>query len=184
MAKKKTIGFFGGKFLPFHMGHVYLGIAASNKVDELYCVLSSSKNRDRELCERDGIKYIPAETRLAWMGESFNDIENMTIIHVEDDQWDADYDWEEGANSIKKAIGKPIDFVFSSEEDYTELFKKYYPDAQHVVVDNGRETVPISATDMRKNLYKHWDKLPKCVRSSFAKRVVVAIRTLEIRLYG
>ena len=173
MTDKKTVGFFGGKFLPFHMGHVYLGIAASNKVDELYCVLSSSKNRDKELCERDGIKYIPAETRLAWIGESFNDIENMNIIHIEDEHWDHDYDWEEGANLIKRAIGKPINFIFSSENDYTELFEKYYPGTQHVVIDAGRKEVPISATKMRQDLYKHWDKLPKCVRSSFAKRIAV-----------
>ncbi|MDP2628961.1 MAG: multifunctional transcriptional regulator/nicotinamide-nucleotide adenylyltransferase/ribosylnicotinamide kinase NadR [Nanoarchaeota archaeon] len=173
MPNKKTVGFFGGKFLPFHMGHIYLGVAASNKVDELCCVLSSSKNRDRELCERDGIKYIPAEKRLAWIGESFNNIENMKIIHIEDEHWDYDYDWEEGANLIKRAIGKPIDFIFSSENDYTELFKKHYPGAQHIVVDEGRETVPISATEMRKNLYDHWDKLPKSVRSYFAKKVVV-----------
>ncbi len=173
METKKTVGFIGGKFLPFHMGHTYAILAASNNVDELYVVLSSSKNRDKELCERDGIKYIPAQVRLSWLGHAFNDLENIKIIHIEDDQWDSNYNWEQGANLIKAAIAKPIDFVFSSENDYEKHFRKYYPSAKHVVIDNGREIVPISATDMRKNIYGNWDKLPLYVRPYFVKKVVL-----------
>ncbi|MEI7718359.1 MAG: multifunctional transcriptional regulator/nicotinamide-nucleotide adenylyltransferase/ribosylnicotinamide kinase NadR [archaeon] len=173
MENKKTVGFIGGKFLPFHLGHVYVILAASNLVDELYVVLSSSKNRDKELCARDGIKYMPAEVRLSWIGESLSNLDNIKVIHIEDDHWDSDYDWEEGANMIKKAIGKPIDFVFSSENSYNDFFKKYYPDSKHIVVDDKRKTVTISATEMRKNLYDHWDKLPNCVRSFFTKKIAI-----------
>jgi HTH-type transcriptional repressor of NAD biosynthesis genes len=169
----KTVGFIGGKFLPFHLGHVYSIIAASNYVDKLFVVLSSSKNRDKELCERDGIKYMPAEVRLSWLGESLNNLDNIEIIHIEDDQWDHDYDWEQGANMIKAAIGRPLDYVFSSEHTYDELFKKFYPDSKHLVIDDKKNTVAISATEMRKNLYENWDKLPNCVRSFFVKKVVV-----------
>lgn len=173
MVNKKTVGFIGGKFLPFHLGHVYVILAASNQVDELYVVVSSSKNRDRELCKRDGIKYIPADVRLSWIGECLNNLENIKIIHIEDEHWDADYDWEEGANLIKKAIGKPIDFVFSSENTYSEYFQKYYPNSKHIVIDDKRKTVTISATDMRKNLYDNWDKLPNCVKSYFTKKIAI-----------
>ncbi len=169
----KTVGFIGGKFLPLHQGHVYAIIDASNKVDELFVVLSSSKNRDKELCERDGIKYIPAEVRLSWLGELLGDLENTKIIHIEDDQWDNNYDWEAGANMIKKTIGKKIDFVFSSETSYGEHFKKYYPGAEHIIIDAGRDVVPISATEIRKNIYKNWSNLPKCVRAHFTKRIVI-----------
>jgi HTH-type transcriptional repressor of NAD biosynthesis genes len=168
-----TIGFLGGKFLPFHLGHMYMALEAANKVDKLYVVLSSSKNRDRELCERDGIKYIPAETRLSWLGEAFANLENIKVMHIEDDQWDSNYDWEAGAKAIKKAIGKPIDFVFSSEDSYNEHFRKYYPESEHVIIDEKRETVTVSATELRKNLYKNWDKLPSAVRGFFTKRVAV-----------
>jgi HTH-type transcriptional regulator, transcriptional repressor of NAD biosynthesis genes len=171
--QSKTTGFIGGKFLPFHLGHVYAIIQASNQVDELYVVLSSSKNRDRELCERDGIKYIPAEVRLSWIGENLSNLENIKIIHIEDDKWDKDYDWEQGANMIKKAIGKTIDYVFSSEDSYNELFAKYYPQSQHVIIDNKRNTVNISAKEIRKNLYDNWENLPKCVRPYFTKKVSV-----------
>jgi HTH-type transcriptional repressor of NAD biosynthesis genes len=170
---RKTVGFLGGKFLPFHLGHVYMIVAASNMVDELYIILSSSKNRDRELCERDGIRYIPAEVRFSWIGESVNNLENVKLINIEDEHWDYDYDWEEGANQIKKAIGKPIDYVFSSEKSYDKYFEKYYPNSKHVVIDGLRKTVTISATEMRKNIYDNWDKLPTCVRSYFTKKVAI-----------
>lgn len=171
--RKKTVGFIGGKFLPFHLGHVYVILAASNQVDELYVVVSSSKNRDKELCERDGIKYIPAEVRLSWIGEFINDLENIKLLHVEDDQWDSDYDWEAGAKMIKESIGKPIDVVFSSEHGYEKHFKKYYPNSKHIVIDDKRKTVTISATEMRRNIYANWDKLPNCVRGYFTKKVLV-----------
>jgi len=169
----ETIGFMGGKFLPLHVGHIYAIVAASNKVDKLYVILSSSKNRDKELCERDGIKYIPDEVRFSWIGEAVNNLENVELIHIEDDQWDENYDWDTGADMIKKAIGKPIDFVFSSETSYDEHFRKNYPNSKHIIIDAGREVVNISGTELRKDLYKNWDKLPEYVRKYFVKKVVI-----------
>ncbi len=148
-------------------------LEASNMVDELYVVLSSSENRDRELCGRDGIKYMPADLRLSWLGNSVSNLENVKIINIEDDQWDSNYDWEAGAKMIKEAIGKPIDFVFSSEKSYDQHFSKYYPERKHVGVDDRRNTVTISATELRNDLYGNWDKLPSVVRQHFTKRVAV-----------
>jgi len=171
--KSEKVGFMGGKFLPLHQGHIYVIIAASNYVDKLYVILSSSKNRDRELCERDNIKYIPAEVRLSWLGEALNNLENIEIIHIEDDQWEDNYNWEQGADMIKKAINQPINCVFSSEVSYNDLFKKNYPNSKHVVVDDKRKTVTISATELRRNLFDNWDKLPTSVRSYFTKKVAI-----------
>ncbi|MEI6731090.1 MAG: multifunctional transcriptional regulator/nicotinamide-nucleotide adenylyltransferase/ribosylnicotinamide kinase NadR [archaeon] len=173
MTEEKKVGFFGGKFLPLHQGHIYSILEASNASDELYVILSSSKNRDRELCKRDGIKYIPAEVRLSWLGAALHDLENIKILHIEDDLWDSNYDWEQGSNQIKAAIGKPIDLVFSSEPSYGKHFVKYYPNAKHVIVDDKRKTVQISATELRRNLYNNWDKLPTFVRGYFTKKVAL-----------
>ena len=173
MPEKETVGFLGGKFIPLHLGHIYAGLEASNQVDKLFIILSSSKNRDRELCDKSNIKYIPAEIRLSWLGESFNHLDNVEIIHIEDDQWDHDYDWADGARMIKEAIGRPIDIVFSSETDYDYLFKKFYPQSKHVIIDNSRNTVNISATEMRNNLYAHWDKIPLSVRKHYVFQVAI-----------
>ena len=74
---------------------------------------------------------------------------------------------------IKKAIGKPIDYVFSSETLYNEHFQKFYPNSRHVVVDDTRKTVTTSATELRRHLYDNWDRLPACVKSYFTKKVAV-----------
>lgn len=36
--KKGKVGFYGGKFLPLHQGHVYMITRAACMVDELYVV--------------------------------------------------------------------------------------------------------------------------------------------------
>jgi len=173
MSQHKTVGFIGGKFLPFHLGHMYAIIAASNKVDELYVVLSSSENRDKEICSRDGVKYMPAEARMSWIGESLANLDNVKVLHIQDAHWDDDYDWGEGAAMIKNAIGKSIDCVFSSETSYDGHFRKYYPDSRHIVIDEGRDVVPISATDLRQGIYSHWEMLPSSVRAYFVKKVAI-----------
>jgi len=168
-----TVGFLGGKFLPFHQGHIYMIMAASNMVDKLYVILSSSENRDRELCKRDGIKYMPAEVRLSWIGRSLNDLDNIEIINIKDDHWNDDYNWEEGASAIKAAIPEKITHVFSSEPEYDKYFSIYYPEAKHIVIDEGRDIVNISATELRKNIYKHWNMLPSSVANFFVKKVAI-----------
>jgi len=169
----KKIGFMGGKFLPFHLGHLFAALEAHNQVDKLYIILSSSKKRDTELCDRDGIKHMPGDVRMSWLGQAFNDLENIEIIHIKDDQWDNNYDWEAGARLITAAIPEKITHVFSSEQEYTPLFKKFYPFAKHVIVDDQRKTVTISATKLRKDLYSNWDKLPNFVKSHFVKKVLI-----------
>jgi len=168
-----TVGFMGGKFLPFHLGHLYAFITASNLVDKLYIVLSYSKKRDMELCLRDGIKYMPGEVRATWLGEAFNDIPNIEIITIEDDEWDNNYNWEAGVAKIRQAIPERLTHVFSSENDYTTFFERFYPEAKHIIIDNGRNTVNISATKLRNNIYEYWHFLPKFVRAFFTKKVAI-----------
>ena len=170
---KKTTGFIGGKFLPLHLGHVYAIMSASTQVDELYVICSTSEVRDREICKRDGIKYIPAEQRLSWLGESLSDLENIKILHLKDFYGITDYNWEKGRDDVRKMIDKPIDYIFSSEYSYKEIFELLYPEAKHVIIDARRTNVPISGTELRRDLYGNWDKLPNCVRPFFTKRVAI-----------
>ncbi|MCK5021022.1 MAG: multifunctional transcriptional regulator/nicotinamide-nucleotide adenylyltransferase/ribosylnicotinamide kinase NadR [Candidatus Peribacteraceae bacterium] len=171
----KTVGFYGGKFLPLHLGHTHMMQVASIYVDKLYIVLSSSSVRDRELCERDGIKYMPALDRLSWIGSAVSDSTKVeiSIIHIEDDQGDEDYDWEDGAKRIQDAIGEKIDYVFSSESGYSEHFTKNFPDSEHIVIDEKRGAFPISGTEIRRDLYKNWDMISYQARPFFTKKVAI-----------
>ena len=167
------VGFIGGKFLPFHTGHEKAILMASEQVEKLYVVLSSSVVRDKELCEKSKIKYMSAEVRMAWLGETFADYPNIFVVNVVDNDNDTDYDWDKGADLIKEAIPEPINAVFSSEREYEVHFNKNFPDAKHIVLDADRVNIPISATMIRGNVYRYWNFLPEAVRAFFAIKVAV-----------
>jgi HTH-type transcriptional regulator, transcriptional repressor of NAD biosynthesis genes len=169
-----SVGFFGGKFLPLHLGHVYAIVQASSIVDELYVVLSHSEKRDIELCRDTKMEYIPAQIRLRWLSKLTKDLPHVKVISIADYQGNDDYNWKEGGQLIKKAIGKPIDYVFSSETEYNEIFKELYPTAKHFLIDPIRTHVNISATVIRKEgVFRHWEFIPDMVRPYFVKKVVV-----------
>jgi HTH-type transcriptional regulator, transcriptional repressor of NAD biosynthesis genes len=169
-----TVGFIGGKFLPLHLGHVYAIVYASSMVDKLYVVLSHSERRDRELCQNSKMRYIPAQIRLRWLSQLIKDMPNVTVISVEDDQGNEDYNWAEGAHLIKKGIGRPIDYVFSSELEYGVIFEKLYPDAKHVLIDPSRSHVNISATKIRnEGIFNNWGYIPDVVKPFFIKKIVL-----------
>lgn len=170
----KRVGFFGGKFLPLHQGHVYAIIKASTMVDELYVVLSHSENRDRGLCEESKFPYIPSRIRLRWLSQLTKDLKHVKVIGVEDHDGDEDYDWSEGASQIKAAIGKNIDVVFSSELEYDSIFQELYPEASHMLIDKNRDQIPISATEIRKKgVFHYWQYIPEVARPFFVKKVVI-----------
>lgn len=169
---KGTVGFIGGRFLPFHRGHIFAIIEASNHVENLYVVLNSSEEKDREVCLADGVKPMPADVRLSWIGESLSKLENIHILHIHDETWGESEDWDTGTRAVKKAIGKPITHVFSSEHVYDEMFDKHYPEAEHIVIDARRNTVKArSAGEIRQNLSGYWSLLPHTVQSFFVKRI-------------
>ncbi|MFS0777811.1 multifunctional transcriptional regulator/nicotinamide-nucleotide adenylyltransferase/ribosylnicotinamide kinase NadR [Neobacillus sp. 3P2-tot-E-2] len=169
-----TVGFIGGKFLPLHLGHVYAIVHASTIVDELYVVLSHSELRDRELCQDTKMNYIPVQIRLRWLSQLTKDMPHVKAISIEDHQDNDNYDWAEGAQLIKREIGKPIDLVFSSEVQYNDIFEELYPNAKHKLIDPMRSQVTISATTIRtEGVYKHWEFIPDFVRPYFVKKIVM-----------
>ncbi|MEH7177525.1 multifunctional transcriptional regulator/nicotinamide-nucleotide adenylyltransferase/ribosylnicotinamide kinase NadR [Neobacillus vireti] len=169
-----TVGFFGGKFLPLHLGHVYAIVHASAIVDELYVVLSHSEIRDRELCRNTKMNFIPAQIRLRWLSQLTRDMPHVKVVSIEDNQDNDNYNWTEGAQLIKKAIGKPIDYVFSSEIEYNDIFKELYPNAIHKLIDPMRTHVNISATAIRREgVFRHWEFIPDLVKPYFVKKIVV-----------
>ncbi len=171
---ERKVGFYGGKFLPIHMGHVYSMVRASTMVDELHIIVSYDPEYEKKLFEGAKMEHVPHRIRKRWWTELTKDMPHVHVHAVYEEQTGQFSDWEKGAEGIKKAIGKPIDTVFSSEEVYGEFFEKLYPTAEHVVIDPNRFTYPISGTKIRmEGAIKHWNMLPDIVKPYFAKSVVV-----------
>ena len=149
-----TLGFVVGKFYPPHRGHKHLIDFARKQVDELIVMLAAHPSQT-----------IPGEVRYAWLREIHPDCDiRLVADELEDDsqQW---------ADFTIKYLGRAPDIVFSSEHygpSYASLMG-----SRHVMVDQLRNTVPISGTQVRTNPLLYLHHLEPCVRAWFVKRVVL-----------
>jgi len=169
-----SIGFFGGKFLPLHTGHVNCIINASNQCDKLYVGLSHSEKRDKILCKKYNFKPITKNKRLQWLDQITSSLPNVEIIDFEDSDNENYSSWEEGANLIKEKIGQHINFIFGSEIEYKDIFEKIYPTSKYIILDKDRKHVNISATKIRENgVFNNWEFIPNICKPYYNKKIVI-----------
>jgi NadR type nicotinamide-nucleotide adenylyltransferase len=156
-----TTGMLLGKFLPPHLGHVYLVEFASRYVDRLTVVVCSL-----------GREPIPGELRFRWMRELFP-FDN--VVHLTDElpQEPAEHPdfWALWTASLRRVLPCTPDFVFASEDYGAKLAEVL--GGRFVPVDLPRRAIPISGTAVRTDPMAHWDYLPRCVRPHFVRRVCV-----------
>lgn len=165
---KYKVGMFGGSFDPLHVGHIHDIIKAKSVCEELYVMIS--------WCE--GRESTSKELRYRWILNSTKHLPNVKIILVEDkavskEEYNTDFYWEQGANDIKRMIGKTINAVFCGD-DYlgTNRFESLYcPESE--VVYYKREEVPISSTEIREWAVNHWDYVPEVCRSYYTSKVLI-----------
>lgn len=157
------IGMIGGSYNPLHLGHVNNIIMAANQCKKLYVVLSVTKDENE----------IDYHERYMWLKTVTNHMENVSVFMIFDNNTTKDsYDWENGANDIKKIIGKPINAVFTGD-DYQgkNIWETLYPEAE--IVYFPRSTINISSTEIRKSPYKYFAFLPKIVQKYYTKKVCI-----------
>lgn len=171
----RKVGFYGGKFAPFHNGHLYALTKAASMVEKLYVIVCYVEERDKRLFNTGKIDYVSPEVRLQWITTATKHMPNVTVLAVEDvDTDDLEFNWLEGAKRFKEAIGEPIDTVFSSEHAYEDWFARCYEGAEHIVVDADRSLYPISATEIRNDgPFKHWDMIPEVCKPFYSKKIAI-----------
>lgn len=151
-----SVGVVVGKFNPPHLGHLHLIEQGAAKVGKLFVLL----------CDRLD-QSISVERRRAWLEDAVP--ENVTVVVTPDDLPAANEPWAQRALDVLPELPH---LAFTSEEwgpGWAELMG-----ARHVMVDHDRHSFPISGTELRVDLRKHFDWLLPAARADLAKRVVLA----------
>ncbi len=150
-----------GKFLPPHNGHVFLIDFARLYVDSLTVAVDSLSSQP-----------IPGELRTQWLKRMFPDV-RVVRLPGEQPQYPHEHPdfWNIWRTVLTDATDGPVDYLFASEGYGVRLAQEL--EATFVPVDIGRNSVPISGTEIREAPLKHWDLIPREVRPYFAKRVCV-----------
>ena len=140
----KSHGLYLGKFAPLHLGHEFMIKEALRTVEKLTVLIY----------EAPGLTEIPLVQRANWIRALNPEIE---VIECGDGPTDVTYESagmrEHELYVIAKLGGRKITHFFSSEQ-YGEHMSEAL-NARDIRVDPEREGIPISATKIREDLYKH-----------------------------
>lgn len=155
---RPATGFVLGKFMPPHLGHVFMcdfARAYCKRLTILVCSLADDP--------------VPGARRFQWMKKLFPDCD---VQWCREDLPQAPQDhpdfWPIWRDVVTRYAGAP-EVVFASEDYGARLAQE--TGARFVPVDRARLAVPVSGTMIRNDPFRYWDFLPVPVRAYYAKRV-------------
>jgi NadR type nicotinamide-nucleotide adenylyltransferase len=148
-----------GKFMPPHLGHLYLTEFGRNHVDDMTVVVCSLQREP-----------IPGPLRFQWMQQL---LPGVRVLHLtrelpQDPSEHPDF-WDLWRSALLDLLPAPPHRVFASEPYGHRLAREL--GAEFVEVDIGRHVVPVSGTRIRQRPLSHWPFLPRCVRPYFARKI-------------
>lgn len=133
MPGKAVRGLVCGKFYPLHKGHDYLIRTAMDQCDSLTIMIVQQPDQKP-----------PGGLRKKWLEHAYPE---ANVVLVDDIYKDGDH--QAWADFTVRTLGYAPDVVFSSEQ-YGEPWSAGMG-SRHVMVDPGREHVPVSASDIRRH---------------------------------
>lgn len=144
-------GFFGGKFMPLHKGHLYCIDTASRQCDDVVVIMFINGDEELEIMKKHSDEELSVESRIKQLEKVCSLYDNVSFYIINDDYCrnpDGTNNWDM-ETPLVRAYVPHMDYVYSSEPSYGEYFKRAYPEATHIIVDENRITYPISATMIR-----------------------------------
>ena len=148
MDKQYKVGMYGGKFMPFHRGHLYCIEKAVEQCDKVYVLLFYGGDDELKILKETNDASLDYKERFNTIKnvckERFGDKVEVKLIDITTcKRPDGTEDWDKETPLVLNAMGI-MDAVYSSEISYGAYFERAYPWAVHVLVDPPREVWPIS----------------------------------------
>lgn len=158
-----------GKFQPLHKGHLALIDFAKEQADYVtVCVLA----HDGEL--------IPLEQRVEWVKKSFylnNEIsvggysyDPKILTESSESDLKSSHEWAEYLCEVCEDFSE-VDVIVGSEQ-YVKYMADYVG-IHHLVYDEKREMLRISATDIKSDVLRYWDYLSPAVKQGYVKHICI-----------
>ena len=170
-------GLVVGKFAPLTMGHINLINKAATACRKLTVALCYDDKFLNNQSPRDK-KVLTLKNRMIWLKNTFADMPHITVVMIDETNLPVyPNGWAGYAILLRDIYPDSVipegTAIFSSEIEYIDGYEKNVPELTHVIVDNDRNEVPISATMVRENLYQNWHLIPSCVRQAYTLKVCV-----------
>jgi len=155
------------KAYPFTKGHKYIIDYAKKYSDIVHVIMTYNSSQ-----------IIPGHVRYKAIVDTYLNNHNIKIYSVSDEGLPA-YDYECETLDEFYSYWVPLvysqvdslDAVFTSEK-YGDDFARYLG-VEHVLVDQERKVVPISATIIRSDPFKSWEFIPETMKPFFVKRIAI-----------
>ena len=150
--KKYKVGFYGGKFMPFHKGHEYCISKGLELCETLYVIMFYGGKQEKDILNNNNEEYLLPDIRYERIKEHYKNNTNIKLYKLDISNCRLDSgeeNWEAETPLVRNIIKEPIDIVLGSEVSYTEYFNNAYPEAKYIIVDKERNIIPISATKIR-----------------------------------
>ena len=168
-------GVYFGRFCPPHRGHLYQMMMASTRCRKLIVVISDNKKQTERLCSEAGLPVITWQLRKQWIGQQVQDMDHIEVrVLDETDIPEAPYGWEAWAQRMRQVVPEPIDAFFVGDRDYDSTLATCFPESTIELFEPGRTRYPISATEIRHDIFNNWHYLLGPARPFFAKKVLIA----------
>lgn len=181
-----SVGVVFGSFAPLHQGHLDL-IMRAKKENDGGCIVI--------VCGYDGDKgepLMPHSKRYRYVREFFADDDLVAVYAINDtesmrpnypngwDSWMKEFDdiWEKAVVSREEEDEQGYDIIIEPDRVWYVGDANYYDDLinkQHeaaVLVDRIADN-PISATMIRENPIKYWDKIAAPFRRVFSHNILI-----------
>ncbi|WP_245186993.1 AAA family ATPase [Enterococcus larvae] len=169
----KKIGVFFGTWAPMHIGHIS-AVHQAKRLCEGVVLAVSGYEGDRG--DEIGLNL---EKRFRYTRETFRDDELIVVGKIDETRIPRyPQGWVQWLGMLEELIADNCEAenieitIFVGEGEYKEMLQQLRPAWQVVLID--RQLLPISATCIRENPLKYWQKIARPFRRHFSKNILVA----------